>query len=348
MSCGFIIRSWLVLVALAATNPASAAELRIGTWNIANLHHEEGVPLRPGAQARDAEDFGRLRGYAASLNLDIIALQEIGSPQALARIFPESDYHLVMSARYRSGDELRPPAERDIYTALAIRKARFPAAPTVEMVEALSLLHVGFDRDGTPSARPTRMAMALTLRADGKEIKVLNVHLKSACHQNSLSPVFDTRRDGAVIGTRFDCRTLAAQAMILESWIEQQAQLGRSVIMLGDFNRRFNRFDDTPGRHDHFWQMINDGAPRGLDLRKGPPGKNTTCWPAPHAMFFDEHIDFVVFDSGLDSMLAPERIAKVALPFQDDPKYAGQQGGRLSDHCPVVATLETDGPVVME
>src|SRR5262245_20711303 len=75
---------------------AGAAERRIGTWNIANLHHEDGVPLRAGAQPRDAEDYDRLKAFAATLNLDIAALQEAGSPRALTRIFPDTEYHLVV------------------------------------------------------------------------------------------------------------------------------------------------------------------------------------------------------------------------------------------------------------
>jgi len=63
---------------------------RIGTWNIANLHHESGVALRDGSVARDDVDFDRLAAFAADLDLDIIALQEIGSPAAAARIFPEN------------------------------------------------------------------------------------------------------------------------------------------------------------------------------------------------------------------------------------------------------------------
>jgi hypothetical protein len=86
-----MLRPALLLTAglLGLAVPAHA-DLRIGTWNIANLHHEDDVPLRPGAQARDAEDFARLGAYAASLDLDIVALQEIGSTRALARIFPRT------------------------------------------------------------------------------------------------------------------------------------------------------------------------------------------------------------------------------------------------------------------
>jgi hypothetical protein len=63
----------VTMAAFAATVPAASAELRIGAWNIANLHHEENVPLRERAQPRDAEDFQRLREYTASLWLDIVA-----------------------------------------------------------------------------------------------------------------------------------------------------------------------------------------------------------------------------------------------------------------------------------
>jgi hypothetical protein len=50
--------------------------------------------LCPGAQPRDAQDFDRLKAIAATLDLDIAALWEIGSPKALTRIFPDTEYHL--------------------------------------------------------------------------------------------------------------------------------------------------------------------------------------------------------------------------------------------------------------
>jgi endonuclease/exonuclease/phosphatase family metal-dependent hydrolase len=331
------MRSALVAAAVACliSATADANELRIGTWNIANLHHEEGVPLRDGAQPRDAEDYGRLRAFAASLNLDIAALQEIGAPRALARVFPDTEYHLVMSGLYRPGDEDRPASERDIYTAFAIRKATFPAIPKIESVPALALVHVGIDRDGKASNRPTRDGMVMDLKIGDRDVRMLNVHLKSFCHAHSLNPVFDMSKNGRVNSNRYDCRTLAAQAMILENWIEQQVELGRSVVVLGDFNRQFNRAGSAR-RPDHFWGLINDGTPNGLQLRKGPSGKNTTCWPRPHELFHDEHIEFVIFDASLARSIKEASISKVALPHHADPKYAGKKGEKLSDHCPVV------------
>ena len=45
------MRSTLITAAFLAcvATTADANGLRIGTWNIANLHHEEGVPLREDA-----------------------------------------------------------------------------------------------------------------------------------------------------------------------------------------------------------------------------------------------------------------------------------------------------------
>jgi predicted secreted acid phosphatase len=332
------------LMSLAVLVEVHAAELRIGTWNVANLHHEDNVALRAGAQARDAQDFDRLKAFAGSLKLDIVALQEIGSPRALARIFPEDEYHLMMSERYIPGDEDRKASERDIFTAFAVRKSRFPKRPQIETLTALSLVQIGFDRDGTPSKRPTRAGMVLNLKLGSRTVSILNVHMKSGCNSNSLAPVFDAQANGTVNKNRYDCRTLAAQSQILENWIEQQAQIGRSMIVLGDFNRRLNALHGAQDRADHVWEMVNDGGPNGLTLRKGPTDRNTACWPEPHPLFHADHIDFIVFDSSLDNELKLERITKLGLPHQDDDKYA-KEGGRLSDHCPVVAILDTGNDV---
>jgi hypothetical protein len=319
--------------------PLMAEPLKIGAWNIANLHHEDGVALRPGAVARDPEDYDRLKVFAQSLALDVVVLQEIGSPSAARRIFPESEYEIVMSDLYKPGAETAPAEDRDIYTAIALRKARFPSLPDIEFVDALALQHVTV-REGKPEARFVRGGIALKLTVGGKSIKLLDVHLKSACSNFSLDPVLD-EKNGSPLASRYDCRTLQAQALILENWIEQQAQVGNSVIVLGDFNRQLNRFDGDTSHVEHFWASLNDGAPNDLQLRKGPLGKNTECW-AGHDPFFSEHIEFFVFDASLDSLLKSENIKKVPYPDQDNARYTGKNYEKLSDHCPVVATLDAE------
>jgi endonuclease/exonuclease/phosphatase family metal-dependent hydrolase len=327
-----------ILAGLVTCSTAQAEDIRFGTWNITNLHHESGVPLRNGAVPRDDEDFERLREFAASLKLDIVALQEIGSPTALSRIFPAEDYHLMISEDYVEGSETAPAQERDIYTAFAVRKEAFPQPPEVTTIDALGIRHLTVDRDGKPQARRVRSGLVMRLEGAGEPVELMNVHLKSVCNANSLDPVYDTRRDGTVQSNRYDCRTLLAQTAILENWIEQRQQLGIGVIVLGDFNRQLNRTTGT----DHMWQMLDDATPAGLDLVKAPESPDTVCWPEPHAGFFPSNIDFVVFQASLSDRIDEASIQKVGIPNADDPRYAGENNERLSDHCPVVGVLSRD------
>ncbi len=320
--------------------PSFADELTIVSWNIANLHHETGVALRDRAVARQDIDYSRLSEIALGLNADIVALQEIGSPSALARIFPASDYHLLLSDRYQAGDENRPPEERDIYTALAVSKAQFPQLPNIATIDAFSIQHIDLNRDGTRAEiRPTRSAMHVAFEHNGQTISLLNVHLKSSCHQFSLDEIEDQNFfNGNAFGSRFDCRTLSAQLAILENWIEVENALGHQVIIAGDFNRRLNMVYRNPTRHEDFWASLNDGQPEGLLLTKGPLGLDAVCWPQ-HENRFDEHIDFVIADSDFLSGFSSVTFAKTGLGHDTDQEYAEGQRQRLSDHCPVSMTL---------
>lgn len=328
------------VAAVSGVTSDSGRRLRIGTWNIANLHHETGVPLRSGSFAREDIDYERLAALAADLDLDIVALQEVGSPRAAERIFPPADYHIVMSDRYQAGDEDRPESERDIFTALVFSKEAFPTIPKTRSLDALSIVHLGLDRDGSPSARRTRAGIVADLTISGEPVRLLGVHLKSFCHRWSLDPVVDQHpQTGAPFSSRYDCRTLRAQLSILESWIEQQAAQGIATIVLGDFNRDMNALGDAQQPIDDFWLGLNDGTPNGLDLRKGPLGTDTVCWPN-HADRFDDHIDFVIYDSLVSDLAGVTPPQKFSMGFEDDPAYDDRARQRLSDHCPVVMMLE--------
>lgn len=337
-----IILSSIVSIPLSVS--ANAKNLRIGTWNIADLHHEDNIGLRPRSQPRNQNDFNKLKEFARSLNLDIIALQEVGSLRALNRIFPKDEYHLVISNRYQTGDEKKPAKQRDIFTAFAIKKSTFEEKPHYKTLVALSFDHIGI-RNNIPTTRPNRAGLVLKIKIGEQIIKILNTHLKSFCHANSLTPVLDTNRNNELNQSRFACRTSVAQAHILENWIEQQAHQNISVIIMGDFNRRLNRFDANKKKSEHYWKFINDGQPKGLQLFKGPKGQNTTCWQKGHKYFYKEHIDFIVFDKSLSTMISESEIKKVGLPDQDKPQYEGNMGKKLSDHCPVITELKTNLPV---
>lgn len=327
-------------VMLVAT-PAIAEDITIASWNIANLHHQTGVALRDGSFPREEVDYDRLAEIAQNLNADIVGLQEIGSPAALERVFPADDYHLIVSSRYQTGDENQPEYERDIYTAVAISKDRFPTLPNIETVDAFSIQHIDLNRakDG-PSIRPTRSAISVEFELNGEPISFLNVHLKSSCHQYPLRDVEDQNFfNEKPFGSRFDCRTLKAQLAILENWIELQNALGRKVIVAGDFNRRLNVAYRNPTRHEDFWAELNDGQPFDLALRKGPGGQDNVCWPN-HEERFNEHIDLIVADASFLEGFSTVSFDKVGLGFDEAPEYAEKARQRLSDHCPVRMILE--------
>ena len=329
-----------LLAAASIQSSLSATELlRVASWNIANLHHEAGVPLRDGAIPRDASDYERLRQVARSLRADIVSAQEIGSPTALRLIFPEEKYHLIVSDQYQRGDEFRPPEQRDIFVAFAISKEKFPEIPKVYTLDALAIRHLDI-RNGNAEDRRTRSAMVVEFELEGLPVKLLAVHLKSFCHQWPLFPVEDedlvTKEE---FGSRFACRTLVAQHAILENWLEQQAAQGIATIVAGDFNRRMNVLDSNPTGAEHFWKELDDGSPSGLEFVKGPGGKDEVCWPS-HAKRYDEHIDFVVVDKSILRKGISAEFKKISMGYEEDAEYADRNQQKLSDHCPVLMTLK--------
>jgi endonuclease/exonuclease/phosphatase family metal-dependent hydrolase len=332
----------LALLWSGSSDIASSQEansLRIMTWNIANLHHETGIPLRPGAIAREDIDYDRIASTISALNADIIAFQEIGSLQALMRVISTNDYHLAISDRYKVGDEQKSAKDRDIYTAVAVSKSKFPLLPQIHTINAFSLTHFDFDRDENPSQRPTRSAIEIRFNWEDKEISLLNLHLKSSCHQYPLTVVEDQNFfTGDAFGSRYDCRTLKAQLAILENWTEFQVQARRYPILAGDFNRRLNMLYRNPTRFEDFWHELNDGQPNNLELVKGPLGLDKICWPQNEHRF-EDHIDFIVADRRLVPSEKLPVYQKFGLGFDDAPEYKDDQRQRISDHCPVMMEL---------
>jgi endonuclease/exonuclease/phosphatase family metal-dependent hydrolase len=75
---------------------ASAAELKLATWNLEWLTtRERNLPqdVRP----KQAEDIELLQRYAADLNADVIGIQEVDGAAIAARVFPADQYSVHMS-----------------------------------------------------------------------------------------------------------------------------------------------------------------------------------------------------------------------------------------------------------
>jgi len=281
-----------------------------------------------------------------ALDAHVFALQEIGSPAALARVLPTDKYHFILSNRYAPGNQYRSTQVRDIYTAFAFKKEAFPEPPKVTTLDALSLPHLAYrGPDDVAESRPTRAGLVVEFHYNEHEIALLNVHIKSSCQSDNLQDITENFAGpkGEQGHRPYACRTQIAQLEIIENWVEMQIGLGKTIIIMGDFNRRLNDLNVSPAPiEDEFWRDLNDGQPR--NLVKGPLGLNKTCWDG-HSAFKPNHVDFIVADSKLLGEKDAVEIQKVDYSmYLDDEAMAGyptkKDADRLSDHCPVVLNLK--------
>jgi hypothetical protein len=162
-----LIRAAIASAAILLANASvHAATIKLATWNMNNLHHVLGEPLRSGAPARTEADYELLRKYRDRLGADVIALQEVNGPKAAGLVFPPDQYDLYFSARYIedlvTGKATNPdPAQRSdrIYTGFAVRRGMFDAISKRD-VPSLGVIHAV---DG----RPVRWGTELLLEKDG-------------------------------------------------------------------------------------------------------------------------------------------------------------------------------------
>ena len=243
-------------ITLALSTAAGATErLSIGTWNLEWMMTPAvfdalapscfGRDARPGGSERaipcdlvpkgrwSEADLARLRGFAATLPADVIALQEIDGEDVAREIFPAHSFcftkrRQVQNVGFAIRKGLKYRCNRD-YRALGLpgNDVRWGADVTIE--------------PGTP-----------------REFRLLAVHLKASCNRDPLTD------------SRGDCRTLQRQVPVLEDWIDRRARAGEAFGVVGDFNRRFDRersaARDEAGAIVAIWPEIDDGDPAGADL----------------------------------------------------------------------------------
>ncbi|HSL83243.1 MAG TPA: endonuclease/exonuclease/phosphatase family protein [Thermoanaerobaculia bacterium] len=188
--------------------PHPSGRLRLATWNLGNLHAQDGGtvfgPPRPSV-AREAIDYDRIRCYVRLFDPDVLAVQEVHGEAALRRVVDTDVYDLHVT----TGGGLQN-------TGFAYKKGL-----TVTEQNAVTDLDV---------SGGLRHGARIDLTHNGQTLRLLGVHLKSGCFSNSSS-------GGA-------CTTLSAQVPELEAWIDEAAAGPDAFVVLGDFNRRFNEPED--------------------------------------------------------------------------------------------------------
>jgi endonuclease/exonuclease/phosphatase family metal-dependent hydrolase len=250
--------------AVSAVGPAAPvpSSLRIVAWNLEHLAEEDGSGCRP----RTGDDYARLAAYAAQLDADVVAFQEVETARAAARVFSPDTYDIVIEER--EGSRRGPPCygldgaflNRQA-TGFAVRKGLL-----VERHPDVSALQLD-----NPNLRS---GVDITVSGPGgSPVRLMSVHLKSGCAGG--------RRGD-------DCDTLARQAEALEDWIEARAAEGGRFAVLGDFNRRLAREGDA------IWEVLDGPAGGDLDLTLAAGDRPPACDPRYNAF-----IDHIVVDPAL-------------------------------------------------
>ena len=208
----------------------TAAGLSLATWNLEWLmtpqtqaelsarcqrqqprSHERALPCSPGRTpppARTQADLDALARTAQALHttrrVDVVALQEVDGPEAARQVFRQG-WKLDCFERRAHPQKV----------GFAIREG-VPYRCNSELSD--------LDVDGS-----SRAGADLTLYpGTAREVRLLNVHLKSGCFRGDLDRAFSP------------CRGLQRQAPVVEAWIDQRVREGVAFAVLGDFNRHLD------------------------------------------------------------------------------------------------------------
>jgi endonuclease/exonuclease/phosphatase family metal-dependent hydrolase len=204
-----ILRTIILIGCFLLPGLATAEDLKLATWNLdwLTVRSRESADLPRDAHPKRAEDIETLNHYAADLNADVIAIQEVDGAAVAARVFPADKYSIHMS---RDQEVQR--------VGIVVRRG----------------LHYSINPDLTDLNinRHLRSGVDITLILNPTPLRILAVHLKTGCLEQPLN----IRGPG-------DCAALREQATVLAGWIRARQSEGTAFVVLGDFNRHMDERD---------------------------------------------------------------------------------------------------------
>ena len=316
-------------------------EWDIGTLPPCDIYQAGSGPQRsvvPITEANWAQRVARIGTVIRDrIQPDVIAFQEVSGAQAIRELLGKG--YEVCSYEGHKVQRL----------AIAWKASLGPGRCEVDWPLALP------ERALRDQVRP---GLALTLQHEGKPLTVMTIHLKSSC----VSPLDEQERGpgrGRLDGEEPNCKHLQEQVKPLEAWLERKARETEALVLLGDFNRNLaHEAAESPEapvrtaeRTRNLWRELNDGSPSLSLLSPQCEGAiEGVCAIGKQRLLAREEygqlrselgcrnpigLDHVVIGAGLKSSGAT---LKVPLGRLAETRADGQLG--LSDHCPVVATVE--------
>jgi endonuclease/exonuclease/phosphatase family metal-dependent hydrolase len=295
-----ILTTASLLFSLMYVSPSYSQELKVATWNIAWLGSHE-------YNERKSTDYKQLSAYAKQLDADVIALQEVENGEWAQKVFG-NEYDFYFSTK----DWVQR-------VGVAVKKS---AGLTVVAKEYKDL-----------DVTRVRHGMDLTLSRNGKELKLLAVHLKSGCFTDPLDSKSVTMMPSTSkkeVKRKQACSTLSKQIEPLERWVDKQAKDNKAFIVLGDFNRRFSQdISNKYAEEQGLWQALDDEGNEALWTPTTT--KNSDCWGG----YYKDYIDHIVFNPSSKSMYVDNSFEQ--LVFKE--KYTKELSRSLTDHCPISVKL---------
>jgi len=289
-----LVKYILLIIAFIA-QPLKAETIKLSTWNIAWLGSHK-------YNKRTPDDYVHLAKYAAKLDADIIALQEVESEEWASKVLG-NDYNYYFSTR----DYVQR-------VGVAVKKS-LGYKVTSTQYKALDVGRV-------------RYGMDLTLTKRNKSLRLLAVHLKSGCFEKAL----DKKSINTISKekTKKACTKLNKQIKPLEAWIDSRAKENTPFVVLGDFNRRFAiDIDNSFAEEQGLWQAIDD---EGAEKMWTPTlSQNSKCWGG----YYKDYIDHIVLDPKSKALYVKGSFDQLVF----DGKYSKKLSRSLSDHCPISVEL---------
>jgi len=370
-----------MMLALLLADAAQAGGFVLATWNIQTLTtpNERVFPNQRSDQLRKESDMGDLRAVRDAVGADVVMLEEISSPKALAQVFPAADWHICLSGQFTAdtrglgpdypSDKLAdirplcfsaagadlpdpPPGElRKQYVAVAVRKASGVSIQSIADVPDISVPFDDKDDTGAVVVRNVRWGLEVVVAKGDKTLRILGVHLKTGCFTG---PLFRDLWDGPPFQFQHDdhadnpCKTLARQMRPLRTWIARAAQQGTPFVIVGDFNRQIDADANHAAEPDLFPVLTGTATETTTDdvmLARVPEGSVSIrgCWPEDDSSDQKNAIDYLIFGPGARPTDWEATYKK--LRFVDLPSIGGasltkrDNDWRLSDHCPVRVSI---------
>lgn len=291
----------MLAIALSITvNLVQAQELRFASWNMEHLAEKNGEGCVP----RTNKEYRAMKRFAADLNVDVVALQEVENAEAIARVFPPRKWDIIVSDRPASGSyKCRGSEQQSTQQRVAMVVRKNVDYDNLGSYEELAIHNPGL-----------RYGVLVRINGAKDTVDVMGVHMKSGCFVNDFTA-----------SDRKACKTLEEQVPVLDQWIESHISAGKQFVVMGDFNHRLTTPDNK------LWEVLTEMDGEKVKLVNSMQNLEGCHpkYPAP--------IDHIIMGPKASKLHVP---GSETVHYFPSANGTMAQEEMYSDHCPISMQLK--------